>query len=91
MEGLFRDYKEHFAANPEATTNYSGDLVTHYGARGGVRFDYARAGGPNPKLLLEQAAADIDKALSFPRECFRHPDARANLLKSKKQIQEARG
>ncbi len=35
VEGLMRDYREHFSANPEATTNYSGDLVTHYGARGG--------------------------------------------------------
>ena len=91
VEGLFRDYKEHFAANPEATANYNGDLVTHYGTRGGVRLDYAHAGGPDRATLLKLAAADIDKALSFPPACYRDPNARAGLLKAKRMIEEETG
>ncbi len=90
VEGLFRDYQEAFAVDPQATTNYSGDLVTHYGTRGAVRLDYARAGGPNPETLLKLAEVDIDKALSFPPACYRDPDARSNLIKAKKLIQETK-
>lgn len=90
VEGLFREYKDAFAVNPQAKNDYSGDLVTHYGTRGAVRLDYARAGGPNPDILFKLAEADIDKALSFPPVCYRHPDARSNLLSAKKLIQEAK-
>lgn len=91
VESLMRDYKEHFAANPDATQRYQGDLVTHSGTRSAVRFEYAGAGIPNAEPLLEMAAADVDKALSFPAECYCDPHARSNLLNLKKQIQKARG